>query len=271
MPDTYGFRDLVEIMDRLRDPGGCPWDREQTYSTLRGYLLEECYEVVEAIDRLDGPALREELGDLLFQIVFLARLAKERDWFVAEDVVREIAAKMVRRHPHVFGDAKADTPDEVLDHWEAIKIREKQGNSDEAGAADTSVLAGVPRALPALMKAYRLGTKAARVGFDWERDRDVLGKLDEELAELRRAVESGDRPGIREEVGDLLFTLAMLARRLGIDPEEALERANLKFQTRFREVEREVGRRGLKLSEAGLELMDRLWNQAKGEVDHGDG
>jgi MazG family protein len=185
MPPSRTFDDLVAIMDRLRDPGGCPWDREQTYATLRGYLIEECYEVVDALDRDDRAGLREELGDLLFQIVFLSRLGQEDGAFTARDVIEGIASKMVRRHPHVFGDDTAADATEVLRRWEEIKKLEKDG----AGAlpAPASVLDGVPHALPALVKAQRLGTKAARVGFDWKDEEGVLAKLDEESAELRAA------------------------------------------------------------------------------------
>jgi tetrapyrrole methylase family protein/MazG family protein len=259
MPATDGaFADLLQIMDRLRDPGGCPWDREQTYATLRNYLLEECYEVVEALDAGDREGLREELGDLLFQIVFLARLAKEEGAFTAEDVARGIAEKMVRRHPHVFGEEKADTSEEVLRNWEEIKRREK-------GAAEParSVLAGIPRGLPALLKAQRLGTKAARVGFDWDRDADVLDKIDEEVRELRQAAASGRPEEVREEFGDLLFALVMLGRRLEVDAEEALEGANRKFQARFHEVERRLQAAGIAVEEAGLATLDRYWDEVK--------
>jgi len=261
MKETDSFDDLVEIMDRLRDPAeGCPWDLQQDYATLRGYLLEECHEVAEAIDRDDPEALREELGDLLFQIVFLSRIGKEQGRFTAGDVVRGIAAKMIRRHPHVFGDATAADADEVLRNWEAIKRREK---GEEPSGSERSVLDGIPRTLPALLKAQRLGTKAARVGFDWPDHRGVLDKLREEGSELEEALRSGERARIAEELGDLLFTLAMLGRRLEIDPEQALERANLKFYRRFRQVEQELELRGTPIEEAGLELLDRLWEEAK--------
>src|SRR5258706_2762639 len=204
MASARTFDDLVAIMNRLRDPDGCPWDREQTYATLRGFLIEECYEVVDALDRADLPALCEELGDLLFQIVFLARLAREDGAFAAADVVEGIAAKMVRRHPHVFaGDTVADAS-EVLVRWEEIKKIEKKdaGRSDE----EVSVLAGIPPALPPLVKAPRLCAQAARVGFDWRKDEDVLTKLDEEAAELRSAVASSDRDAAREEIRAALST-----------------------------------------------------------------
>lgn len=255
------FEDLVAIMNRLRDPGGCPWDREQTYATLRGFLIEECYEVVDALDRADLPALREELGDLLFQIVFLSKLAREDGAFSAGDVVSGIAEKMIRRHPHVFGEAQAKDAAEVLVRWEEIKKLEKQGvrRAEDSG----SILDGIPPALPSLVKAQRLGAKAARVGFDWEGDDDVVRKLDEETAELKAALASGDRAAVREELGDTIFTLAMLARRIDLDADAALSAANAKFQTRFARVEAALRGLGIPIESAGLPLMDRLWNEAK--------
>jgi tetrapyrrole methylase family protein/MazG family protein len=255
--DLQRFEKLIEIMDRLRDPGGCPWDREQTYETLRSYLLEECYEVADAIDRRNMDDLREELGDLLFQIVFLSRIAKEEGHFESEDVVRGIAEKMIRRHPHVFSDVSAETSEEVLRNWEEIKRQEKEGK------ADSSLLAGVPRALPALLKAHRLGTKAARVGFDWEAPADVLEKIDEELGELREAVAGGDRVAARAELGDLLFSVVMLARHMDIDPEGALESTNLKFTDRFTWIEEKLRSSGEKVEDAGLERLEQLWREIK--------
>ena len=261
MADRRSFEDLVAIMDRLRDPGGCPWDREQTYATLRGYLVEECYEAVDAIDRDDRAGLREELGDLLLQVVFLARLGREEGAFDAGDVVEGIAAKLVRRHPHVFADERASSSGEVLKRWEEIKREEKSA----AGGAhqDASVLAGIPRALPALVKAQRLGTKAGRVGFDWPTDEDVVLKLEEETEELRRAIASGDHEELAGEIGDALFTVTMLARRLDVDADAALARANAKFERRFRYLEEELRRRGIAVSDAPPELMERLWEEAK--------
>jgi MazG family protein len=258
--ETEGFAGLVRLMDRLREPGGCPWDREQTYESLRGYLLEEAYEVAEALDQGDSRALGEELGDLLFQIVFLSRLAKEQGAFTIDDVVRTIAEKMVRRHPHVFGDVKAESSAQVLQNWEAIKREEKAASPRPAEA---SLLDGIPAALPALLKAQRLGSKAARVGFDWKEPQAVLAKTREELEELSQAVSQGDRDRVREELGDLLFVLAMLARHMEIDPEGALERANRKFRERFCWIEAELSRRGVPLEQAGLELLEQLWSQAK--------
>jgi len=258
------LENLVSIMDRLREPSGCPWDREQTYGTLRAYLLEECYEVVEALDTMDPGALREELGDLLFQIVFLSRLAKEEGHFTTADVVRGVAEKMVRRHPHIFGDDRADTSEEVLRNWEEIKRKERNdGSTSRNSDTGHSILSGIPLALPALLKAQRLGAKAARVGFDWRKDADLFEKLKEETEELRSAFEAGDPVAVREELGDLLFTVAMMGRRLEVDPEGALEQANRKFRERFGKVEGELRRRGIRLEEAGLELMDSLWNETK--------
>jgi MazG family protein len=252
---------LVSIMDRLREPGGCPWDREQDYRSLRRYLLEECYEVAEALDRGEPSALREELGDLLFQIVFLSRLAKEDRAFTIEDVIRGVAEKLIRRHPHVFGTASMETADEVEEQWERIKRREKaSGESDER---TRSVLDGIVDAQPALLKAQQLGQRAAQVGFDWKRPEHVLDQAAEELGELRAAL-AGDDPGhVREEIGDLLFTVVMLARRLKIDAEGALEGTNRKFRKRFGWIESELGRRGTAVDRAGFELLERLWRQSK--------
>jgi len=258
--ETSRFETLVAIMDRLRDPDtGCPWDREQTYESLRGYLIEECYEVVDALDRGSPADLREELGDLLFQIVFLARLGKEQGAFQAADVVRGIATKMIRRHLHVFAAATAETSEDVLRNWEAIKREEKAGASETG----TSVLDGVPRGLPAVSKAHRLGTKAARVGFDWPSASPVLDKVEEELRELRRAVDAGDRNAVRDELGDVLFSVVMLARKLDVDPEAALEGANRKFSRRFRRVEARLRAEDRSVDEVGPERLDALWNEAK--------
>jgi MazG family protein len=265
MDDLGRLEALVAIMDRLRDPGGCPWDREQDSESLRGYLIEECHEVAEAIDRGDPQALQEELGDLLFQIVFLARLAKEQRSFTLEDVIRGIAHKMIRRHPHIFGDAEAATAEDVMRNWEEIKRREKRPAGGEPGGEATSILDGLPAGLPPLLKARRLGERAAGVGFDWKDAEHVLQKLDEEVAELKRAV-TVDRDTAREELGDLLFTTVMLARRLRLDPELALERANRKFARRFAWMEQELARSGTALEHAGPELLERLWDRAKRQV-----
>jgi MazG family protein len=226
---------------------------------LRAYLLEEAYEVVDAIDGGRPGELREELGDLLFQIVFLAQIAKEQGDFTVEDVVSGITEKMIRRHPHVFGKATARTSEEVLRQWEEIKRAEKP-SPEKASALD-----GVPRSLPALLRAQRLTTKAARIGFDWPGAKEVLEKADEELAELREALAAENRQAAEEEVGDLIFVLANLARHLGADPESTLQKANAKFERRFRRVEELMQERNLPRGETGLAEMDRLWNLAKEE------
>lgn len=262
---SEAFDALVATMDRLRDPGGCPWDREQTIDTIRTFLLEETYEVLEALDKDDAAKCREELGDLLFQVVFISRLYQERGDFTVDDAARGIADKLVRRHPHVFGDTPAGSAGETLKRWEAIKRAERKGT------ADSSALSGVPRELPSLLRAYRLGVKAALVGFDWAKLEEVWAKVEEEMAELRSAM-SGLPSGAahaatsaeaREEVGDLLFAVANLARKLGIDPEDALRGTNDKFIRRFHHVEKRLEERGKGPAESTLEEMDALWNEAK--------
>ncbi len=250
------FERLVDLMARLRAPSGCPWDKEQTPQSLKPYLIEEVYEVLEAIDRNDDGEIKEELGDLLLQIVFHAQIAREENRFTIDDVAAAIADKLVRRHPHVFGDAEADTPDEVLKNWEAIKAGEK---SDQK----TSLLDGVPRYLPALLRACSLQERAARVGFEWDHISDVVQKVREETEELMHARASGASERIREEFGDLLFALVNLARFLQICPEDALTQTNRKFQTRFQHIETELSRQGKTPQEATLEEMDVLWEAAK--------
>lgn len=248
------FSRLVEIMAKLRAPGGCPWDRSQSREDLKTYLVEETYEVLDAIDSGCTEKLKEELGDLLLQIVFHAEIADEEKAFDIEDVCRAINEKLIRRHPHVFGDVKAETPDIVLKNWETIKKGEKEGKS---------ALGGVPKVLPALLKAYRLQEKAARVGFDWEETRQVEAKVDEELAELREAVDSGDKSKIREEMGDLLFAIVNLSRFLKLDPEDTLQAANEKFIRRFKAVEKSAADDGRDLHGMSLAEMDQLWEEAK--------
>lgn len=243
-------------MARLRGPDGCPWDRKQDSRSLRRYLLEECYEVADAIDRGRTDDLCEELGDLLLQIVFLARIAEEEGLFDVGDVARGIGDKLVRRHPHVFGDARADTAEEVATAWEEIKRREKR----EKGATDaaSSTLDGIPAALPPLAKARLLGERAAGAGFDWPAIEPVFDKLREETDELRRALAAEGPAEVEAELGDLLFSVVNLARHCGADPSAALEAANRKFAARFRRVEKsgELGR-------ADLERLERLWDEAK--------
>ena len=273
------FQDLVALMRRLRSPEGCPWDREQTYSTLAPMLLEEAYEAFEAVEeaREGRPAnLCEELGDLLFQIVFYAQVAAERGEFTIEDVTGQIHAKMVRRHPHVFGDVVVRDNEELLRNWEALKAEEKRAAGKADGGEDASLLDGVPSKAPALMEAHQLTTKAARVGFDWRDVDEIFDKLQEEVEELREAIRaskgesaesaSADRR-VREEVGDLLFAVTNIARRLDAEPESALKLTNRKFRRRFRHIERGLKERGRPLGEASLEEMEELWQEAK----RGDG
>jgi len=250
---------LLATMSRLRGPGGCPWDREQTLESLRPYVLEETYEVLEALDSGDPRAHREELGDLLLQIVFQARIAEEEGRFDFADVADAINEKLLARHPHVFGDAEAKDADAVLRQWAALKRKENQ-----ARGGGKSVLEGVPREMPALARAERLTEKASRVGFDWPDPAGARAKVGEELAELDEAIAGGDRRRIEDEVGDLLFAVANLARKLGVPPEEALRRALGRFLDRFHFVEDALERRGVPHGEATLEEMDRLWDEAKG-------
>lgn len=263
MNDHERFGKLVEIMDELRDPGGCPWDREQDWESLRGYLLEECHEALEALDTGDREGLCEELGDLLLQIVFLSRLAQEEGAFTARDVVRGIVEKMIRRHPHVFGGERVADSDEVLRNWERIKEQEKA----ERGEHRRGVLDGLPPGLPALVRAQRLGEKAARVGFDWAEPGQVLAKIREELQELQTAVDADDRRAAREEVGDLLFATAMLARKLNHDPEAALASANRKFMRRFQAIESRVAASDASMGSLGLQRLEELWDEVKAAED----
>jgi len=254
------FDRLVAIMDRLRDPGGCPWDREQTLESLAGYLLEEAHEAVEALHSGRPEQLREELGDLLLQIVFMARIARERGWFDADGVCDGISDKLVRRHPHVFADADVTDATQVVQRWEAIKQSEK-------GGGERSVLDGVPASLPALLKAFRVTEKAAAVGFDWRRPRDVVETLRAEVDELERELESREEERVRAELGDVLFSLANLARHLGVEPETALQRSTSSFMSRFAAMERMARERGTALHELDLAGLDELWERAKIEQE----
>jgi len=258
-PDS--FRRLVEIMERLLAPDGCPWDRQQSHATLRPYVIEEAYEVVEAIDTEDWDELRAELGDLGLQIVFHSALARRDGHFSVDDVYAGICEKLIRRHPHVFGDLQADDADTVLRNWESIKKaeREEKGGGDEP----VSHLDGVPVALPALQRAERLQAKAARAGFDWDTVGPVWEKIEEELQELREAVESGDADKLEDELGDILFSVVNLARFLKVHPEQALQRTNAKFHRRFLHVEARARQEGRKLEEMTLDEMDAYWNEAK--------
>jgi MazG family protein len=249
----------VEILARLRAPGGCPWDREQTEATIRPYLLEETYEVLDAIDRGDDRLLAEELGDLMLQAVFLARIAAEAGRFTIADSLDAIAEKLVRRHPHVFADGDARTPDEVKVRWDQIKREEKR----ERGEDHDGLLEGVSRRQPALMEAQQITAKAASAGFDWENASQVLAKLDEELRELDEARRSADDAGVAAEIGDLLFTVVNLARMLKVDAEQALRGANARFRERFGYIEARLREQARPLGEATLAEMDALWDEAK--------
>ncbi|MGD9497375.1 MAG: nucleoside triphosphate pyrophosphohydrolase [Armatimonadota bacterium] len=248
------FDELVRVMARLRAPDGCPWDREQTHSSLRPYLLEETHEALEALDAEDWRRLCEELGDLMLQIVFHAQVAAERGDFDVEDVIAGIVAKLHRRHPHVFGDVQVSGSAEVLDRWEKLK-REESGYEDRESALD-----GVPESLPALQRAHKLQRRAARVGFDWDDARGARAKIDEELAEVDAAADGA----LEDEIGDLLFAVVNYARLRGVEPESALRRASARFARRFRAVERAAGSPE-RLREMTLGQMDELWEQAKAE------
>lgn len=247
---------LLDVMARLRAPDGCPWDREQTFQSLRPYLLEEAYEVAQALDEGDPGSLREELGDLLLQVVFHSQLAAELGWFDFEAVAATISAKLVRRHPHVFGDTPAGSVDEAWRRWDAIKAEEK---AQRGQVAPTSRLDGVPVAMPALARAHALAGKAARAGFDWPEPLAVCDKLEEETLEIRAAIDSQSRDAIAEEIGDLLFAVASLARKLELDPEGCLARANSKFTNRFQRIEQQLARDGHEMESVSADELDRLW------------
>jgi MazG family protein len=252
---------LLELMARLRDPAdGCPWDREQTFATIAPYTIEEAYEVADAIERGEPRQLREELGDLLFQIVFHSRMAQERGWFDFADVATSIHDKLVRRHPHVFAGA----PVEGLEaHWEELKARERAESAARQASPDTSALADVPKALPALSRAAKLGRRAARVGFDWQEPGQVRDKVIEELGEVDEALADEAHDRVTEELGDLLFAIANWTLHLKIDPEEALRAANAKFERRFRHMESLAGTRGASLESLTAAEWDELWRKAK--------
>ncbi|HKR58402.1 MAG TPA: nucleoside triphosphate pyrophosphohydrolase [Pyrinomonadaceae bacterium] len=267
------FKDLINLMERLRSPEGCPWDREQTYATLAPMLLEEAYEAFEAVELAqEGQPneLRDELGDLLFQIVFYSQVAKERGEFTIDDVTTTIHDKMVRRHPHVFADARAENSADVLRSWEAIKAEEKRTAQSKGDKKDASLLDGVSTKVPALMEAHQLSTKAARVGFDWEKLDDIFAKLDEEVAELRAAIQThqtsdneADHARVREEIGDLLFAVTNIARHLHVEPEAALKLTNRKFRKRFHHIESSLSAAQRSFESATLDELESLWQEAK--------
>ena len=253
------FNDLVALMAKLRGPDGCPWDRKQTAESLKPFLVEECYEVVDALDEGSPDKIREELGDLLFQIIFHARLAEEQKQFTINDVIRTNIEKMTRRHPHVFGDAALSTDKEVLANWEEIKKKEK-GYTERR-----SILEGIPRHLPSLLRAHSLQERAARVGFDWSRIDEALPKLDEEMAEFKESLKKEDAEGIEEELGDIFFMLVNISRFLGINPEEALRKTISKFIYRFRYIEENAANAGKSLNDMTLDEMEQLWQESKGK------
>ena len=284
-------------MARLRAPGGCPWDREQTFDSIKPFTLEETYEVLEAIENRDWPELSDELGDLLLQVLFYAQMASEEQRFNIEDVLERLSNKLVARHPHVFGDVKAETPADVLRNWEALKAEEKKqrlaaggGKKPKDEGAPGSVLAGVSSGVPALLEAFKLSSRAAHVGFDWPEIEGLFEKLAEETTELKANLAEYPAPGPRpisrgvagsgalkipeglrarleDEVGDLLFVLVNIARYLSLDPESALKKTNRKFKRRFQWMEAELGRQGRNLEQATLEEMESLWQQSKQVVD----
>lgn len=263
--------DLIGIMAALRTPvTGCPWDLEQSFDTIAPYTIEEAYEVADAIERGDISDLRDELGDLLLQVVFHARLAEEQGSFQFEDVVHAITSKLIRRHPHVFGNLQNLTPDEVKGLWADIKAQEKaekvaerKAAGLEAASENTSLLADIPYNLPALIRAEKLQAKASKVGFDWNDARLVLEKIREETGEIEDALASKDQANIEEEIGDLLFVVANLARHLSVNPEDALRKANLKFVRRFNYIENNMKLIGKDIKDANLEEMERFWNEAR--------
>jgi MazG family protein len=259
-PAGEEFQRLVDIMARLRGPGGCPWDREQTLESLRGFVLEETHEVLDAIDRGDHDALRGEIGDLLFEGVFLAQIEADEGRFTVGDSLRAITEKLIRRHPHIFGDNAGgiSTPGQVLEQWEQIKAREQKDAGERR-----SLLRGIPRALPALLRAHEIGSRVGAVGFEWVQTTDIVSKIEEEVAEVRRAVESEGTARTEEEIGDLLFSIANLSRRLGIEPESALRKANEKFTSRFQGVEQALEARGRSVHDASLDEMEAEWQQVK--------
>ena len=261
---------LVELMAHLRGPEGCPWDREQDYDTLKGLLIEEAYEVIDAVNARDFQGLEDELGDLLFQVVFYSRLAEEEGRFSIDGVIEAVRAKLIRRHPHVFGEVSARDAGEALKSWLNVKEQERAATAQRKNQGK-SILDGIAGSMPATLVAYELGLRAAEVGFDWREAEGVLEKVEEEIREIRRELgvlaAASERPALRsrleEEVGDLLFSVANLARVVRSDPETCLRKANQKFMRRFQALEREVVAQGKKLRECSLEEMESLWNELK--------
>lgn len=255
----YSFSDFAAIMDRLLSEEGCPWDREQTHESLKRYLLEESYEVLEAIDDKDPQGIREELGDVLLQVVFHAKLGEKAGTFTLEDVLQTVSEKMIRRHPHVFAGIQVADAEEVTENWEQIKAKEKAVRHE-------SILDKVPKNLPSLLEALKIQEKVAKVGFDWDNLDGVVEKVREEESELKEALEKGNQDEIEEEFGDLLFTIVCVARFLKIDPEEALFKANNKFRKRFRYIEDKFQEKSLELAKKNQKNMEKLWQESKKNV-----
>jgi MazG family protein len=260
-PETAGekFQQLVAIMARLRATDGCPWDREQTFDSIKPFTLEETYEVLEAIDRCDWPELAQELGDFMLQAVFYAQMASEQNLFRIEDALDAINQKLIRRHPHVFGEQSAASADDVKRIWGEVKAGEKK----DQGKSAEGLLSGVPRALPALVEAQQIASRAAAAGFDWENPEQVLDKLHEELAEFAEARRTASQDSLEDEMGDLLFVLVNLARFVKVDPEQALRRTNAKFRARWSHIESRLAKQDRKPRDATIEEMETLWQEAK--------
>ncbi|MFH1477800.1 MAG: nucleoside triphosphate pyrophosphohydrolase [Verrucomicrobiota bacterium] len=260
---TYTLQNLLDIMAKLRGADGCPWDREQTLEMLKQYLVEECYEVIDAIDSGQADKHADELGDLLLQVVFQAQIRREAGLFAFEDVVDRICKKLIRRHPHVFSNVRVSGSQDVLKNWEAIKAQEKKDAADQRSGEPSSLVGNMPRHLPALHKAHHLQKRLARVGFDWNQVHDVVAKIDEELAEVKQALAAGDAEQINAELGDLLFAVVNLSRFQGLNAEEVLQRAVDKFAKRVQAVEQRVRRSGRELSQCSLAELDAHWNAVK--------
>ncbi|MBI5970876.1 MAG: nucleoside triphosphate pyrophosphohydrolase [Deltaproteobacteria bacterium] len=255
---------LIALMERLRGDNGCPWDREQTLKTLVPFIIEEAYEVIAAIDEGSDESILEELGDLLFQIIFICQIKKEDKRFGLAEVIDRSHEKMVRRHPHVFGNAKADTPDEVLAHWAEIKKEEKKARKSLSTlSAMTGGLSDVPDALPALLRAHKVSQKAAKAGFDWKETRDVLEKLREEVEEFCAATEKNDKTNMEEELGDILFTLVNVSRFIEVNPEDALRKTIGKFIGRFHLMEKAIEKKGGSISTTRMEELEEAWQESK--------
>lgn len=257
--DKKPFDKLVQIVAKLRSERGCPWDRKQTHSTLKANLIEEAYEVIEVIDAEDNSKLQEELGDLLMQVMLHAQIAEDNENFTINDVIKTITDKLIRRHPHVFGDIQVDGAKQVLANWEKIK-RNEPGYEDRK-----SILDGIPIQLPSLYRAQKIQNKASRVGFDWDEASQVLPKIEEEVGELKNSINSADKKQTEMEIGDLLFSIVNLSRFLDIDAEEALRQSNRKFMERFKKMETELEKSGDKFEDYNLEKLDEIWEQVKNE------